>query len=76
LDDKSNPDTEPVLRCIACGGEAELIGRCCRARVKCLECGADWPVSLYMDQIEKIKEFDMIQCSCCDLPERDIDEQS
>ncbi len=54
---------EPKLYCIACGARAELIGKCCNAKVVCNKCGAVWPVSMYEDDIKKIKEY-YIKVAC------------
>ncbi len=56
-------EKEPALYCIACGAKAELVGRCCNAKVICTKCGAVWPVSMYEDKIKEIKEY-YIKIAC------------
>jgi len=56
-------DREPELHCIACGAKAELVGKCCNAKVICTKCGAVWPVSMYEEEIKNIKEY-YIKVAC------------
>jgi len=62
---------EPKLYCIACGARAELVGKCCNAKVVCTKCGAVWPISMYEDDIRKIKEYYIkVACALEDKPNK------
>jgi len=56
-------EKEPKLYCRACGAVAELVGRCCNAKVVCSKCGAVWPVDIYEEEIKKIKKY-YIKVAC------------
>ena len=45
-----------TLRCLICGGKAEIKGRWANAKVVCRDCGLEQSIDDYKDQIEELKE--------------------